>query len=334
MAVKATLGDLRNGIENMYRDIRREAGNGEAPNGLLLARVRRDIANQLRLLGKQLEDTALVKLLNEVSNRKGRGPAGASLLDLFEDYRGIPKQVAISRRIKKSTAELTIAQAELWLEAHTKRRDDAKHQTFRQMLTAIAPPAGTFAKGRDFAAWLGLVPKQAPTSGKQKLGAISRMGERTIRRLLIIGSSAVVLQASKRGAPAGSWREGMLARKPRMLVKVVLPTRWRARSGHCWSNKRITELRSQSRRNAEAGQRRRRAQSVEAVIPAKSNRRTPITHHRAKYRGRNLVKRLFSSSRTGAASPRDMTNQSILSRLRQPCLSIPVIALCPRGLIT
>lgn len=85
-------------------------------------------------------------------------------------------------------------------------------------IAAIAPPAATFAKGRDFAAWLGLVPKQASTGGKQKLGSISRMGERTLRRLLIICSSAVVLQASKRGAPEGSWLAGMLARKPRMLI--------------------------------------------------------------------------------------------------------------------
>ncbi|WP_010219991.1 IS110 family transposase [Sphingomonas sp. PAMC 26621] len=89
-------------------------------------------------------------------------------------------------------------------------------------IAAIAPPPETFAKGRDFAAWLGLVPKQASTGGKQKLGAISRMGERTLRRLLIIGSSAVVLQASRRGAPKGSWLDGMLARKPRMLVTVAL----------------------------------------------------------------------------------------------------------------
>ena len=49
------------------------------------------------------------------------------------------------------------------------------------------------------------------------------MGERTLRRLLIIGSSsAVVQQASKRGAPKDSWLEQMLARKPRMLVTVAL----------------------------------------------------------------------------------------------------------------
>lgn len=68
-------------------------------------------------------------------------------------------------------------------------------------LTALAPAAETFAKGRDFAAWLGLTPLQRSTGGKQKLGATSKMGERTLRRLLIIGASAVVKQASRRGAP-------------------------------------------------------------------------------------------------------------------------------------
>lgn len=89
-------------------------------------------------------------------------------------------------------------------------------------IIALAPPIETFRKGRDFAAWLGLVPRQHTTGGKQSLGSISKMGERTIRRLLIIGSSAVVQQASRRGAPRGSWLEQMLARKPRMLVTVAL----------------------------------------------------------------------------------------------------------------
>ena len=89
-------------------------------------------------------------------------------------------------------------------------------------IAALAPPAETFGKGRDFAAWLGLVPRQLSSGGKQRLGSISKMGERTLRRLLIIGASAVVLQASKRGAPAGSWLEQMMARKPRMLVTVAL----------------------------------------------------------------------------------------------------------------
>jgi transposase len=66
----------------------------------------------------------------------------------------------------------------------------------------------------------------------QKLGAISKKGERTLRRLLIIGSSAVVLQASERGASAGSWLEGMLARKPRTLVTVALANKMARTAWH------------------------------------------------------------------------------------------------------
>ena len=87
---------------------------------------------------------------------------------------------------------------------------------------ALAPPAETFRKGRDFAAWLGLTPRETSTGGRQKLGAISKMGNRTLRRLLIIGASSVVRQAIRRGAPEGSWLARMLARKPRMLVIVAL----------------------------------------------------------------------------------------------------------------
>ena len=89
-------------------------------------------------------------------------------------------------------------------------------------LLALAPSPETFRNGRDFAAWVGLTPLQRSTGGKQKLGEITKMGERTLRRLLIVGSAAVVLQAAKRGAPRGSWLEQMMARKPRMLVTVAL----------------------------------------------------------------------------------------------------------------
>jgi transposase len=89
-------------------------------------------------------------------------------------------------------------------------------------LVALAPDPQAFRCGRDFAAWLGLTPLQKSTGGKQKLGQITKMGERTLRRLLVIGASAVIKQAVLRGAPAGSWLAQMLARKPRMLVAVAL----------------------------------------------------------------------------------------------------------------
>ena len=89
-------------------------------------------------------------------------------------------------------------------------------------LTALAPAAEAFRCGRDFSAWLGLTPVQRSTGGKQKLGQITKMGERTLRRLLVIGASAVIKQALIRGAPSGSWLAQMLTRKPRMLVAVAL----------------------------------------------------------------------------------------------------------------
>jgi transposase len=89
-------------------------------------------------------------------------------------------------------------------------------------LVALAPPAETFKCGRDFAAWVGLTPLQRSTGGKQKLGATSTMGERTLRRLLIIGANSLLLRVARHGAPAGSWISRMLARKPPMLVRVAL----------------------------------------------------------------------------------------------------------------
>ena len=89
-------------------------------------------------------------------------------------------------------------------------------------LAALAPPAETFKRGRDFAAWVGLTPLQHSTGGKQKLGTTSKMGERTLRRLLILGASGVLRWVARNGAPAGSWIARMVARKPPMLVRVAL----------------------------------------------------------------------------------------------------------------
>lgn len=86
----------------------------------------------------------------------------------------------------------------------------------------FAPAMDSFRCGRDFAAWLGLVPMQKSTGGKQRLGRTSKMGQRDIRRLLIIGAMSTVQRALRKGAPEGSWLARMLARKPRMLVAIAL----------------------------------------------------------------------------------------------------------------
>ena len=90
---------------------------------------------------------------------------------------------------------------------------------------AFAPPMESFRRGRDFAAWLGLVPRQHTTGGKPRLGKISKMGQRDLRRLLITGAMAVVSWAVRRGRTTDPWLARMLARKPRKLVAVALANR-------------------------------------------------------------------------------------------------------------
>ncbi len=92
-------------------------------------------------------------------------------------------------------------------------------------IEAFAPPMEQFRRGRDFAAWLGLVPRQNSSGGKQRLGKTSKMGQRDIRRLLITGAMTVIRWAVRRGAPEGSWLARMLAKKPRMLVAIALANR-------------------------------------------------------------------------------------------------------------
>ena len=90
-------------------------------------------------------------------------------------------------------------------------------------LVALAPPPQTFRRGRDFAAWLGLTPRQHSTAGKQRPGATTKMGERSLRRLLVIGANSVVIKRHVHSeAQPGTWLARMLGRKPPLLVRVAL----------------------------------------------------------------------------------------------------------------
>lgn len=89
-------------------------------------------------------------------------------------------------------------------------------------IVALAPPASTFRRGRDFAAWVGLTPRQNSSGGKERLGRISKMGDRNLRRLIILGASSAAKVAAQDPSQASPWLAGMLSRKPRMLVTVAL----------------------------------------------------------------------------------------------------------------
>jgi len=91
------------------------------------------------------------------------------------------------------------------------------------MLAIKVPDAKAFRSGRDFAAWLGLTPKDHSTAGKQRHGGITRAGDESLRRVLVSGAMALIQQVMKgHGKPASPWLADLLKRKPPMLVAVAL----------------------------------------------------------------------------------------------------------------
>src|SRR5262249_42025810 len=84
---------------------------------------------------------------------------------------------------------------------------------------AVVEPSG-FRSGREFAAWLGLVPRQNSTGGKHRLGGISKRGNPYLRRLLINGASANLLRS--KATNADPWVIGLRRRRPPLVVAVAL----------------------------------------------------------------------------------------------------------------
>jgi transposase len=90
--------------------------------------------------------------------------------------------------------------------------------------TAIAATVSdpkVFRSGRDLAAWIGLVPRQDSTGGKQKLGPISKQGDQYLRRILVVGAHAV-LRRARQQPEKYPWLTQLLARKPFKVVAVAL----------------------------------------------------------------------------------------------------------------
>jgi len=88
-------------------------------------------------------------------------------------------------------------------------------------IAATVTDPTAFQSGRDFAAWIGLVPRQDSTGGKQKLGPISKQGDRYLRRILVVGAHAV-LRYARQNPEKYPWLTQLLARKPFKVVAVAL----------------------------------------------------------------------------------------------------------------
>jgi transposase len=89
-------------------------------------------------------------------------------------------------------------------------------------IAASVPDPTTFKSGRHLAAWLGLVPRQNSSGGKDRLGGITKTGDSYIRRLLVIGATSVIRYARGKAPGQGEWLKKLLDHKPPRLASVAL----------------------------------------------------------------------------------------------------------------
>ncbi len=89
-------------------------------------------------------------------------------------------------------------------------------------LVASIPDASVFKSARDLPAWIGLVPKQNSTGGKERLGHISKSGDRYLRSLLVIGALSLIRRAKQAGGTRRVWLAKLLERRPTMIAAIAL----------------------------------------------------------------------------------------------------------------
>jgi transposase len=88
-------------------------------------------------------------------------------------------------------------------------------------IKALVPDPNGFVSGRHFAAWLGLTPRSHSSGGKERLGRISKMGNRMLRRLLILGATTI-LRHARNGAKVSAWMTALLARRPAKVAAIAV----------------------------------------------------------------------------------------------------------------
>jgi transposase len=168
--------------------------------------------------GRRKLEQALAAMMQE----EGGLPLGARMRALVEDMRAEWRE--LDRRIGVLDDEFAaLAKAD-----EAARRLATIPGIGVLSATALVAAIGdgrTFARGRDLAAWLGLVPRQATTGGKPRLLGISKRGNGYLRRLLIHGARAAMPSLSGSATPLGAWLSGLLARAHRNVAVVALAAR-------------------------------------------------------------------------------------------------------------
>jgi transposase len=135
---------------------------------------------------------------------------------------------ALVHQIRDVQARIATLEAELvaWC-----RRDNASRRlatipgvgpiTATALAATVTDPSG-FRSGRQLAAWLGLVPRQNASGGKQRLAGISKQGDRYLRRLLVVGARTVIRYARSQAPVGAPWIVALLGRRPALVAAVAL----------------------------------------------------------------------------------------------------------------
>jgi transposase len=157
------------------------------------------------LVARVLKDEDLPPLMVQALR-----PLAASLLALEDEIKSLNVAILKQHRTNETSMRLATVPGIGTLTA--------------TVLTATVSDPKLFAGGREFAAWIGLVPRQHSTGGKARLGKISKMGNRDLRRLLVVGAHAALyrIKSGKTQSPLADWARNLLAKKPFKLVAVAL----------------------------------------------------------------------------------------------------------------
>src|SRR4051794_7236534 len=196
---------------------------------LMLHKVRDLLVRQRTML-----INALRGHLAEFGIIAARGPGGitAAIAALHEGQDGLPE---LARQVLHGLVEqmrvigLEIAKAEQRIMAWHRASEASQRLASipgigpitASAIAAAVPDATLFRSGRQFAAWLGLTPKAHSSGGKERQRGISKQGDGYIRRLLVIGATAVI-RFSRPDNPGRRWASALLARKPARVVSVAL----------------------------------------------------------------------------------------------------------------
>lgn len=161
---------------------------------------------------------AQIRRIGEIIDDTGSELPGLVREECRDTLDQIAEQTA---RINKKTAKIKEVAAQADLARRLQTMPGVGPLT-ALAIEAFAPAMSQFRRGRDFAAWLGLVPRQFSSGGKERLGRTSKAGQADIRRLLIIGAMSRLNWIGRKTITEGSWLARMQARKPRMLVAIAL----------------------------------------------------------------------------------------------------------------